>query len=52
MRIISRLRSFRDDALLRAIADYFEAQGVTIVAPTDYLSPGALPRRGTWRAPR
>ena len=38
VRIISRIRSFRDDTLLRAIADYFEAQGVTIVAPTDYLS--------------
>jgi hypothetical protein len=38
VRIISRIRSFRDDTLLRAIADYFEAQGITIVAPTDYLS--------------
>lgn len=38
VRIISRLRSFRDDTLLRAIADYFEASGVTIVAPTDYLA--------------
>jgi DUF1009 family protein len=37
VRIISRIRSFRDDTLLRAIADYFEAQGITIVAPTDYL---------------
>jgi DUF1009 family protein len=38
VRIISRIRSFRDDTLLRAIADYFESHGVTIVAPTDYLS--------------
>ncbi len=38
VRIISRLRSFRDDTLLRAIADYFESHGVAIIAPTDYLS--------------
>jgi DUF1009 family protein len=38
VRIISRLRSFRDDTLLRAIAGYFEEKGVTIVAPTDYLT--------------
>jgi DUF1009 family protein len=37
LRIISRLRSFRDDALLRAVAADFEAQGITIIAPTDYL---------------
>lgn len=38
VRIISRLRNFRDDALLRAVAEHFEAHGVTIVAPTDYLT--------------
>lgn len=37
VRIISRLRSFRDDALLRAVAADFEARGVTIIAPTDFL---------------
>ncbi|MGA9522316.1 MAG: UDP-2,3-diacylglucosamine diphosphatase LpxI [Myxococcaceae bacterium] len=37
VRIISRLRSFRDDALLRAIAEDFEKRGVRIVAPTDLL---------------
>jgi UDP-2,3-diacylglucosamine hydrolase len=38
VRILSRLRSLRDDALLRAVAEHFEASGVTIVAPTDYLA--------------
>lgn len=37
LKIISRLRSFRDDALLRAIASYFEEGGVTIQSPTHYL---------------
>jgi DUF1009 family protein len=37
LRIAWGLRTFRDDALLRGIADYFEAHGVTIVAPTDYV---------------
>lgn len=37
LKVLSRLRSFRDDALLRGIADYLEAQGVRIVAPTDFL---------------
>lgn len=37
LRIALGLRSFRDDALLRGIAGYFEANGVTIVAPTDYV---------------
>lgn len=31
------LRTFRDDALLRGVAGYFEAHGVTIVAPTEYV---------------
>ncbi|XXF80551.1 UDP-2,3-diacylglucosamine diphosphatase LpxI [Myxococcaceae bacterium GXIMD 01537] len=38
LRILSRVRRFGDDALLRAIASYFEEHGVTIVAPTDYLA--------------
>ncbi|MBZ4407367.1 UDP-2,3-diacylglucosamine diphosphatase LpxI [Myxococcus sp. XM-1-1-1] len=37
VRIISRLRSFRDDALLRAVAADFESRGITIIAPTDFL---------------
>ncbi len=36
-RIASRLRSFRDDALLRAAADEFQSAGIRIVAPTDLL---------------
>ncbi|HTS80645.1 MAG TPA: UDP-2,3-diacylglucosamine diphosphatase LpxI [Myxococcaceae bacterium] len=36
-RIATRLRSFRDDALLRAAADEFEAAGIRIVAPTELL---------------
>ncbi|WP_257461303.1 LpxI family protein [Archangium lipolyticum] len=43
LRIISRLRSFRDDALLRAVADYFESHGITIVAPTDWLAQALCP---------
>lgn len=36
--VIARLRSFRDDALLRGVADFFERRGVEIVAPTSFLS--------------
>lgn len=36
-RIVSRLRSFRDDALLRAAAEEFESAGIRIVAPTELL---------------
>lgn len=43
LRILSRLRSVRDDALLRAVADYFESHGVTIVAPTDWLAQALCP---------
>lgn len=38
LRILARLRRFGDDALLRAVAGYFEEHGVTIVAPTDFLA--------------
>ena len=46
-RIAARLRSFRDDALLRAVAAHFESAGIRIVAPTRFLteilaSPGLL----------
>jgi DUF1009 family protein len=37
-RIAARLRSFRDDALLRAAADEFESAGIRIVAPTEILA--------------
>jgi DUF1009 family protein len=37
LRLVARLRSFRDDAFLRAVADDFERHGVQIVAPTDLL---------------
>jgi UDP-2,3-diacylglucosamine hydrolase len=37
LRIVAGLRSLRDDAFLRGAAAYFEAGGVTIVAPTDYV---------------
>jgi len=43
LRILGSLRSMRDDALLRAIARYFESHGVTIVAPTDYLAEALCP---------
>jgi len=35
--IAARLRSLRDDELLRGIAGFFERNGVQIVAPTDYV---------------
>lgn len=37
LKIAASLRSLRDDELLRAVARYFESQGVQIVAPTDYV---------------
>lgn len=51
VRIISRLRSFRDDALLRAVADHFESNGITIVAPTDWLAQALCPE-GQLAGPR
>jgi hypothetical protein len=60
-RIVARLRSFRDDALLRAAADEFESAGIRIVAPTELLREilapeghlagprSTLGRSGTWR---
>jgi DUF1009 family protein len=38
VRIALRLRSFRDDSLLRAVADYFQRAGVQIASPTDFLT--------------
>ncbi|HSP18741.1 MAG TPA: UDP-2,3-diacylglucosamine diphosphatase LpxI [Myxococcaceae bacterium] len=37
LRIAARLRSMRDDALLRGIAAEFESAGIRIVAPTELL---------------
>jgi UDP-2,3-diacylglucosamine hydrolase len=38
LRVASRLRSVRDDALLRAVAEDFEAHGIRIVSAASYLS--------------
>jgi len=38
LKIAAHMRTFRDDELLRAVAAYFERNGVTIVAPTDYVA--------------
>ena len=45
VRIIARLRSFRDDHLLRAVADYLAQKGLPVVSPTDYLE-GAMAPEG------
>jgi DUF1009 family protein len=37
LQIVAKLKSFRDDALLRAIAQYFEENGVEIAAPSEFL---------------
>lgn len=38
LRVAARLRSVRDDALLRAVADEFEAHGIRIVSLAGYLT--------------
>jgi UDP-2,3-diacylglucosamine hydrolase len=38
LRVAARLRSVRDDALLRAVAEDFEAHGIHIVSPASYLT--------------
>ena len=45
LKIIARLRSFRDDHLLRAVADYLNQKGLEVVSPTEYLE-GALAPEG------
>ena len=45
LKIAAGLRSLRDDELLRAVATYFERQGVQIVAPTDYVKSVLAQRR-------
>jgi DUF1009 family protein len=37
LKVAARLRSFRDDSLLRGVARYIEEAGIRIVAPTDFL---------------
>src|SRR5262249_61758493 len=44
LRIALRLRSFRDDGLLRAVADYFESAGVRIVSAADFLTHLLVPQ--------
>jgi DUF1009 family protein len=36
LQVIARLRTVRDDALLRAVADYLEGKGIRVIAPTDF----------------
>ncbi len=50
VKIVTGLRSFRDDALLRAIADHFEREGIEIVAPTKLL-PRVLAPEGLLAGP-
>ena len=51
LRIAAGLRSLRDDELLRAVAKYFEREGVQIVAPTDYVK-SVLAGRGHLAGPQ
>ena len=51
LKIAAGLRSLRDDELLRAVARYFERQGVQIVAPTDYVK-AVLAAEGHLAGPR
>ncbi len=37
LKLVAGLRSLRDDELLRAVARFFEGEGLQIVAPTDYV---------------
>ena len=55
---LARLRSFRDDSLLRAVAGEFESDGIAIVPSTMFLSTivahqgrlgGVAPKRRDWR---
>lgn len=50
-RIAASLESMRDDAILRAVAQYFERQGITIIAPTA-LVPEFLAGRGHLAGPK
>lgn len=50
LRIISGLRSLRDDELLRAVARYLEQHGLEVVAPTDFVQ-AVLAREGHLAGP-
>ena len=50
LKLVASLRNFNDDGLLKAIAGAFEAEGVRIIASTEFLRevlavPGPLTRR-------
>jgi UDP-2,3-diacylglucosamine hydrolase len=49
LRIFSRLKDKKDDALLRAIADEVESEGMRVVGPADFLQDHLAPR-GCWSA--
>jgi DUF1009 family protein len=51
LQIVAKVRSMRDDELLRATAAFFEDHGITIVAPTDYV-PQVLARAGHLAGPK
>lgn len=50
LKIAASLKSMRDDEMLRGLAEYFERQGVRIVAPTDFV-PELLARAGHLAGP-
>lgn len=50
LKVVAKLRSFRDDALLRAIAGYLESEGIRIVAPTSFV-PEVLAPKGHLAGP-
>lgn len=50
LKLVASLRNFNDDGLLKAIANVFEAEGIRIIASTEFLqevlaAPGPLTRR-------
>ncbi len=50
IRVALRLRSFRDDGLLRAVAGYFEEHGIAIAPQTEFFS-DLLAQRGHLAGP-
>lgn len=51
LRVLARLRSLRDDEALRALAAYFEEEGVEIGAPTDFV-PSVVVEEGLLAGPK
>lgn len=47
LKVLSRLRDKKDDALLRAIAEEIESEGMRVVSPADFLGRHLAPR-GCW----